>query len=145
MVDYIMQRYGSMAAALAFHLANGYYREGGLIPAMAAGGMIPAMAGGGKVNSYDSGGSLPPGLSMSWNGTGKPEQVGGAANGNQMDRLIRATNQQNAMLAQHIALTRKLIDTTAAVPAGVGRQVGGAVSGAAQNASFRSRFPKGGA
>jgi hypothetical protein len=34
---------------------------------------------GGMVRSYDSGGYLPVGLSMSWNGTGRPEPVGAAA------------------------------------------------------------------
>ncbi len=105
----------------------------------------PYFSAGGRILSYDSGGSLPPGLSMSWNGTGKSETVASPGMDGQMDRLIRATNQQNSLLAQHMTLTRKLIDTTAAVPAGVGRSVGGAVSGAAQNASFRSRYARGGA
>ena len=35
-------------------------------------------ARGGLVMSYDRGGWMPPGLSMSWNGTGRPEPVGGA-------------------------------------------------------------------
>ena len=34
-------------------------------------------ASGGLVRSYDSGGYLPVGLSMAYNGTGKPEPVGG--------------------------------------------------------------------
>lgn len=38
----------------------------------------------------------------------------------------------------------KLIDTTAAVPAGVGRHVGSAISGSAADASFRTRYPHGG-
>ncbi|HXJ28452.1 MAG TPA: NlpC/P60 family protein, partial [Streptosporangiaceae bacterium] len=33
-------------------------------------------AAGMKIGSYDSGGHLPPGLSMAWNGTGRPEPVG---------------------------------------------------------------------
>jgi len=35
-------------------------------------------AAGGLVGSYDSGGYLPVGLSMAFNGTGRPEPVGGA-------------------------------------------------------------------
>ena len=34
---------------------------------------------GGLVRSYDSGGYLPVGLSMAYNGTGRPEPVGAAA------------------------------------------------------------------
>ena len=93
--------------------------------------------------SYDQGGMMPPGLSMAWNGTGRDEPVGGGS-ADQMSLLIKATQQQNMLLAQHISLTRRLIATTAAVPGGIGRQVGGAVGAAAQSASFRSRFPRSG-
>ena len=31
------------------------------------------------LKSYDQGGWLPPGLTMAYNGTGRPEAVGGAA------------------------------------------------------------------
>ncbi len=75
------------------------------------------------------------------NATGRPEQViphGGAGADDKLDKLI-------ARLDAHIALTRKLIDTTAAVPAATGRHVGGAISGASAAASFRSRYPRGGA
>jgi hypothetical protein len=37
------------------------------------------MEKGGLVQSYDRGGFLPPGLSMAYNGTGKPEPVGHAS------------------------------------------------------------------
>lgn len=43
------------------------------------------------------------------------------------------------------SLMGRLIDTTASVPAGVGRHMGGALSGVAADASFRSRYPRGGA
>ena len=115
MVNYIAQRYGTPAAAWAHELAYGWYDKGGL---------------------------LPPGLTMALNTTGRPEQViphgGGGGLESKLDQVV-------ARLDAHIALTRKLIDTTAAVPAGVGRQVGGAIGGASSAASFRSRYPRGGA
>ena len=39
----------------------------------------------------------------------------------------------------------RLIDTTASVPHGVTSGIGSALGGAAQSASFRQRFPRGGA
>jgi hypothetical protein len=48
-------------------------------------------------------------------------------------------------MARVEALLSKLIDVTSAVPAGVGTSVGGAISGASQAASFRNRYPQGGA
>jgi len=50
-----------------------------------------------------------------------------------------------ALMQRHNALLGQLIATTAAVPAGVGQHVGGAIGGAAQAASFRNRYPRGGA
>jgi len=50
-----------------------------------------------------------------------------------------------ATLADVIREIRKLNATTAAVPAGVGAHVGGALGGATSAASFRSRYPRGGA
>jgi hypothetical protein len=44
-----------------------------------------------------------------------------------------------------VARLERLIQVTAAVPAGVGQHVGGAIGGAAQAASFRTRYPRGGA
>jgi hypothetical protein len=35
----------------------------------------------GHGHGYDQGGYLPPGLSLAWNGTGKPEPVGAARGG----------------------------------------------------------------
>jgi hypothetical protein len=86
---------------------------------------------------YDKGGWLPPGLSVAWNGTGKPERVsppGGDASG-------RAVTGRLDRLA---ALLEQLIGTTAAVPARTGAHVGAAVSGGAQAAAFRARYPSGG-
>jgi hypothetical protein len=43
--------------------------------AASAGGPNQALAAGGLVRQYDTGGYLPPGLSLSYNGTSKPESV----------------------------------------------------------------------
>jgi phage-related protein len=50
-----------------------------------------------------------------------------------------------ASLADVCARLDMLIGTTAAVPAGVGRHVGGAINASASDASFRNRYPLGGA
>jgi hypothetical protein len=44
-----------------------------------------------------------------------------------------------------LARLDRLIQATQQVPAGVGRHVGGAINGAAHDASFNSRYPRGGA
>jgi hypothetical protein len=123
MVNYIKQRYGTPAAALAHENAYGWYGKGGLV-----------------AQSYDAGGYLRPGATLAWNGTGRPEPVGspGAALDTKLDKLI-------ALTASHVALTRKLIDTTASVPSGVGNAVGGAFGGASAAAGFRNRYARGGA
>ncbi len=41
------------------------------------GAALSGLSGGGRILGYDQGGKLPTGLSMAWNGTGKPEPVGG--------------------------------------------------------------------
>lgn len=59
-LDYIGGRYGNPGAALAFWNSKSphWYNAGGL------------------VRSYDQGGMMPTGLSLSYNGTGRPEPVG---------------------------------------------------------------------
>lgn len=57
MMNYISNRYGSPAAAWAFHQAHNWYGKGGL------------------VNTFDRGGWLPPGASIAVNNTGRPEKV----------------------------------------------------------------------
>lgn len=59
-LGYIKGRYGSPAGAWAHSQATGWYNKGGMVP----------------FGSYDRGGYLPKGLSMAFNGTGKPEPVG---------------------------------------------------------------------
>ncbi len=91
----------------------------------------------------DSGGWLKPGWNPPvYNGTGRAEQVTPAGASTALEAKL---DKVVARLDAHIALTRKLIDTTAAVPSGVGRHLGGALSGAASTASFRARYPRGGA
>jgi hypothetical protein len=80
---------------------------------------------------YDGGGYLRPGYTLAYNGSGQPEQV--------------IPYQQAGSDAALLGRLDRLIDVTAQVPAGVGRHVGSAIGGAAQDASFRSRFPRGGA
>jgi hypothetical protein len=50
-----------------------------------------------------------------------------------------------ASIADVCKRLERLIAVTAAVPAGVGNSVGGAIGGASQAASFRVRYPRGGA
>lgn len=83
---------------------------------------------------YDNGGALRPGYTLAYNGTGKTEHVSTARQmGDSADALAAIADRLDT-----------LIDVTGAVPAGVGRHVGGALGGAAQDASFRSRYPHGG-
>jgi hypothetical protein len=83
---------------------------------------------------YDRGGPLKPGYTLAYNGTGRTEQV---ISGKSMDdvadllRQIHADNQQ-------------LIQVGKQAPAATGAHVGNAISGAAHDASFRSRYPRGG-
>jgi Transglycosylase SLT domain len=64
------------------------------------------------------------------------EQVGPWAGG--------SSKGSDPQLAAIAGLLGKLIDTTAQVPAGVGRHVGGAIGGSASDAAFRSRYPHSG-
>jgi len=102
------------------------------------------MGGGGTgpPTRFDKGGYLRPGMSLAWNGTGRPEPVTPAGAGTALEAKL---DKVVARLDAHIALTRKLIDTTAAVPQGVGRHLSGAIGGATSTASFRSRYSRGGA
>jgi hypothetical protein len=72
-IRYIIARYGSV-----YNLPRGGYAEGGEVRALAASAGIPVMKLPNPIpyGSYDTGGHLPPGLSLAYNGTGKPEPVG---------------------------------------------------------------------
>lgn len=71
--QYIKDRYGSPANALAFHNANNWYSDGGVY-GEADGGESGSMPYNGTM-MYDNGGYLPPGLTTVMNLTGKPEPV----------------------------------------------------------------------
>ncbi len=62
---YIQGRYGSPSQALAFHLANNWYSQGGEVTDGNAD--APTL--------YDTGGWLPPGLTTVLNATNKPEPI----------------------------------------------------------------------
>lgn len=68
--NYIADRYGD-----PYHLPAGGYSGGGLVQQIA-------------LRSYDAGGWLPPGLTLAYNGLGRPESVGGA--GIDCDQLARS-------------------------------------------------------
>ncbi len=87
---------------------------------------------------YDQGGILPPGLSLALNTTGRGEVVQPAGHQDNTAQMVVELRRQNELI-------KNLIGVTASVPAGVGRHVGGALGGAAQTASFRSRYSRGGA
>jgi hypothetical protein len=58
-LQYIAERYGNPLAAWAHSQRLNWYNQGG------------------RVRSYDNGGALPPGLSLAYNGTHRPERVVG--------------------------------------------------------------------
>jgi hypothetical protein len=85
---------------------------------------------------YDNGGALKPGYTLAFNGTGKPEQVipagAGGASMTEVRDLLRQLHADN----------QQLIQVGKQAPAATGQHVGAAIGGAAQSASFRSRFPR---
>jgi phage-related protein len=123
--NYIAQRYGTPAAALAFETSH--------TPYWYASGTSSAMPG------------------WAWVGERGPELVkfrGGeqvapvrAGSGGSGDGWAALVAELRALRGQMAELNR----TTAAIPAATGRHVGGAIGGAASSASFRSRYPRGGA
>lgn len=70
-LNYIAQRYGNPAGAWAHELSAGWYESGGIIGKNKT---LPFQV-------LDQGGFLPPGLSMAYNGLGRPEPVGAAMGG----------------------------------------------------------------
>lgn len=131
MVNYIAQRYGDPIAAWAHEQSAGWYRHGGPV----------GPKGGGKasIRRYTNGGPIPEAV-FGLGASGAPyefhagEEVTSArqaaATGRQLDTLIGAV--------------RDLTAATASVPSGVGKHVGGAINGAASDAAFAARYPKGG-
>lgn len=75
MLNYIRSRYGSPEGAWAHELSAGWYAKGGPVgPVGAAVGALPLLA-------YDTGNIMPPGLSLSYNGLGRPEPLSPASGG----------------------------------------------------------------
>lgn len=72
--QYIKDRYGSPAKALAFHNANNWYADGGVYGDGSGDDSSGALPYNGTM-MYDNGGYLPPGLTTVMNLTGKPEPV----------------------------------------------------------------------
>ena len=81
MVNYVKQRYGNPEAAWAHEVNFGW---------------------------YDNGGWLKPGLTMAYNGTGKPEQVGGGGGGPVLVQLEIAGSGQSAVEAFLLEIMRNL-------------------------------------
>jgi hypothetical protein len=121
MVNYIAQRYGDPIAAWAHEQADHWYSKGGPVRPVrryANGGTIPEMVFGLGAQSQDT---------YQFHAG---EQVASTAS-------LALTS---AKLDSVVAAIDRLNTTTAAVPAGVGKHVGGAVNGAASDASFKARY-----
>jgi phage-related protein len=115
MISYIQGRYGTPEGALAHENADHWYGSGGPINE-------PVIGFGTQTGSRYHFGERGPEYVM-------------PGSGSDMAGHLAAIRQ----------LLARLIDTTAAIPGGVGQTVGGALGGAAQAASFRNRYPIGGA
>lgn len=96
-----------------------------------AGPLLPGAAGPGAAgpfpyNSYDNGGYLPPGMSLSWNGTGRPEPVTTGS----------ALEETNMLLRQLIAVTQGSAHATGAQ---LGRTLNSTARSAAAGGQYRVR------
>jgi hypothetical protein len=109
MVNYILQRYGTPAAAWAHEQQYGWYDRGGL---------------------------LRPGLTLAYNGTGRPEMVlpSGRPSGGDGGSVIAELRALRAAVAD-------LTGVAAAIPARTGHHVTAGLGGAAADAAFRARYP----
>lgn len=110
--DFFLQRYGSTAKEIIYspannaqikngkpHLYGGEVREdhfNHVHLALAKGGLVPA-------RKYDSGGTLPPGFTMAYNGTGKNETIRTAKQEANLGAPMRLDRRDIALLAAHIA------------------------------------------
>jgi hypothetical protein len=95
-LNYIAGRYGSPAAAWGHELSAGW---------------------------YDRGGFLPPGLSLSYNGTGRPEKVSSPGS---EDRLI--------------AEVRRMVRAVEQMPAHTGRTLGEVLNRGARSAAYSGHY-----
>jgi hypothetical protein len=91
----------------------------------------------GSGHGYDSGGFLPPGLSLAWNGTGRPEPVIPAAPGAASRKTGPATG--GATLDDVAGLLEELIGVTAAAPGGFAGALNGMARGTGYAAMYSTR------
>jgi hypothetical protein len=123
MWNYMAATYGGPIGAAAHEAAYHWYKNGGVInePVLGRG-----LRSGARYVLGEAGSEM-------------VTPIGGTrGGGTSMDDLAGKLDEFNANM-------RRLIQVTSQVPAGVGRHVGGAINGAASDASFRSRYPRGGA
>jgi phage-related protein len=107
-------------------------------PTLMSGGM-----GMGSGHGYAKGtSSAAPG--WAWVGEGGVPELVKFKGGEQVGPVARSRGAMGGSTAVIEALLARLIDTTAAVPAGVGRHVGGQLTGVAADASVRVRYPHAG-
>lgn len=118
MLNYIKSRYGDPIAAEAHEQAFGWYGNGGIISEPVIG------------RGMNSG----RGYVLGERGSEMVTPIGGSQ-GSSMSDLAARLDQLHADM-------REMVSATRAVPAGVGQHVGGALGGAAHDASFRSRYPR---
>lgn len=94
---------------------------------------------------HSSGGFLPSGAWGYVGETGMEAVTSLPGGGTQITPLSNGGGDLGARLDTLIALTRKLIDTTAAVPSGVGRNVGNVMMTGGARSSVQMRYGRGGA
>jgi hypothetical protein len=93
-LNYAIHTYGSIAAIDPLVMPTGYGRGGFH----------------NLIKSYDRGGMMPPGLSLSWNGTGRPEPVGGAAAAVQNNTVTLTLNVANGDPVTMRAAAQQVVD-----------------------------------
>jgi hypothetical protein len=121
MLNYIAQRYGTPVAAWNHEASQHWYGTGGIIPEPVIGYGLAS----GQMYGFGEQGSemvTPIGGRRGWDGA-----------------------SSDGTLARIDARLAQLVDISAQAPAATGRHVGGAISGASAAASFRNRYPHGGA
>ena len=82
------------------------------------------------IRAHDSGGMLPPGLSLSWNGTGRAERV---VTPGQDDR-------QSALLSDIAGVLDDIADLLAGAPDRTGHAVADGLTGASRSAGYRAYY-----
>jgi phage-related protein len=132
MVNYIAQRYGDPIAAWEHEESASWYKRGG--PVGPKGGSRHA-----SIRRYTNGGPIPEAV-FGLGASGNPYEFHQGEEVTPASAMAGTARQLDTL----IGAVRDLTAATTAVPAGVGKHVGGAINGAASNASFAARYPKGG-